>query len=187
MADYHLLTIWRIEAPLAKVYAAVESSLLWPEWWRSVKEVKEIADGRADGIGSVRRYAWQGKLPYRVVFDVRATRIEEQVSIEGTATGDLEGIGRWSFSRQGRTSIVEHDWQVRSNRWWMNLVAPLARSIFIFNHRQIMEQGGKSLARLLDAPRVAQEHVDLMAEAGRGRQRTAVDPSPAKHGSRDGP
>lgn len=187
MADYHLLTIWRIEAPLAKVYAAVESSLLWPEWWRSVKEVKEIADGRADGIGSVRRYAWQGKLPSRVVFDVRATRIEEQVSIEGTATGDLEGIGRWSFSRQGRTSIVEHDWQVRSNRWWMNLVAPLAGSIFIFNHRQIMEQGGKSLGRLLDAPRVAQEHVDLMAEAGRGRQRTAIDPSPAKHGSGDGP
>lgn len=194
MAEYHLLTIWHIEAPLAKVYAAIESSLLWPDWWRSVKEVKVIADGRADGIGSVRRYAWQGKLPYRVVFDVCATHIEEQVSIEGTATGDLEGVGRWSFSGKGKTSIVEYEWHVRSKRWWMNLVAPLARPIFILNHKQIMEQGGKSLARLLDAPRVAQEHVDLMAKtiapkAGRRplRQHGAIEPSAAIRGSRDRP
>ncbi len=166
VAEYHLLTIWRIEAPLADVYAAIESSLAWPTWWPSVRKVEDISDGRADGIGSVRRYAWQGKLPYRVVFDVRATCIQQQVRIEGAATGDLEGVGRWNFSRQGGLSIVKYDWHVRSNRWWMNLVAPLARSIFILNHKQIMEQGGKALGRLLNAPRVEQQHADLMAKAG---------------------
>jgi hypothetical protein len=165
VAEYHLLTTWRIEAPLTDVYSAIERSLAWPKWWPSVRKVEDISNGRADGIGSVRRYAWQGKLPYRVVFDVCATRIEQHVGIEGVATGDLEGVGRWNFSSQGGMSIVKYDWHVRSNRWWMNLVAPLARSIFILNHKQIMEQGGKALGRLVKAPRVAQRHVDLMAKA----------------------
>ena len=184
MAEYHLLTIWRIEAPLEKVYAAIEDTLRWPDWWPSVRKVEQTEDGEADGIANVRRYAWQGKLPYRVVFDVRATRIEKLVAIEGTAEGDLAGVGRWKFSRQGKLSVVHYEWHVRSKRWWMNLVAPVARSIFIRNHAQIMEQGGKALARLLKAPLAGQENIDLMAVAvtpgparGRLRQRGRIDPS----------
>ncbi len=182
MAEYHLLTIWRIDAPLEKVYAAIENTLCWPEWWANVRKVEQKAQGAADGIGNVRRYAWQGKLPYRVVFDVRATRIKRLVAIEGTAEGDLAGVGRWKFTRQGTVSVVQYDWHVHSQRWWMNIAAPLARSIFIRNHAQIMEQGGKALARLLKAPLVSQQHIDLMAVAvaprvarGRLRQRGRMD------------
>jgi hypothetical protein len=146
--------------------------------------VEQTSDGEADGIDNVRRYAWQGKLPYRVVFEVRATRIERLVAIEGTAEGDLAGIGRWKFSRQGKLSVVHYEWHVRSKRWWMNLAAPVARSIFIRNHAQIMDQGGKALARLLKAPLAGQENIDLMAVAvtpgvarGRLRQRGRIDPS----------
>jgi hypothetical protein len=184
VAEYHLLTIWRIEAPLEKVYAAIADSLRWPDWWPSVRKVEQTADGEADGIDSVRRYAWEGRLPYRVVFEVRATRIEKLVAIEGTARGDLDGVGRWKFSRQGKLSVVHYEWHVRSKRWWMNLVAPVARSIFIRNHAQIMEQGGRALARLLKAPLAGQENIDLMAAAvapnparGRVRQRGRIDPS----------
>jgi uncharacterized protein YndB with AHSA1/START domain len=182
MAEYHFLTIWRIEAPLEKVYAAIENSLRWPQWWPSVREVEQKANGAADGVGNVRRYAWQGKLPYRVVFDVRATRIENLVAIEGTAEGDLAGVGRWKFSRQGAVSVVHYEWHVRSQRWWMNVVAPVARSIFTRNHAQIMEQGGKALARMLKAPLRGQQHIDLMAVAvppgvarGRLRQRGRIE------------
>jgi hypothetical protein len=45
----------------------------------------------------------------------------------------------------------------------MNLVAPVARAIFTRNHAQIMEQGGKALARRLKAPLAGQENTDLMA------------------------
>lgn len=163
MTEYRLLTIWRIEAPLQEVYAAIHNSMHWPEWWPSVRKVEDIADGDGNGINSIRRYAWQGKLPYRVVFDVRATRLETLIAIEGTARGDLEGNGRWKFSRQGKVSVVRYEWHVRTTRWWMNLVAPVARPMFIHNHTQIMDQGGKALAHLLKAPLVGQEHIDLMA------------------------
>jgi uncharacterized protein YndB with AHSA1/START domain len=169
VAEYHLVTIWRIEAPLEEVYAAIRDSLDWPDWWPSVRKVEQIACGDATGMGSVRRYSWHGKLPYRVVFDVRATRIEEQVALEGVATGDLAGFGRWQFSRQGKVSVVHYEWHVHSMRWWMNLLAPFARSIFVRNHAQIMAQGGKALADRLKAPLLGQESVDLMAVAVRLR------------------
>lgn len=185
MAEYRLLTIWRIEAPLEKVYAAIQNSLRWPDWWPGVQKVEQAAAGDADGINSVRRYFWQGQLPYRVVFDVRATRIEALVAIEGRAEGDLEGSGRWHFSREGKVSVVRYEWHVRSTRWWMNLIAPLARPMFIRNHARLMAQGGEGLARLLDAPLLSQQNIDLLAASqeppapkavGQLSERGAIDP-----------
>lgn len=180
MAEYHLLTIWRIEAPLEEVFAAIEDSLRWPDWWPSVRKVDQTSAGDAKGIGSVRRYVWQGRLPYRVVFDVCATRIDEQAALEGVATGDLAGIGRWKFSSRGKVSIVHYEWHVHSKRWWMNLVAPLARAIFIRNHAQIMKQGGKALARLLKAPLVGLENTDLMAVVVSSGARRAPAPETSR-------
>ena len=163
MAEYRLLTIWRIQAPLEAVYAAIQNSLRWPEWWPGAQRVEEAAIGDADGLNNIRRYFWQGKFPYRVVFQVRATRIEKLVAIEGAAFGDLEGMGRWHFSRQGSVSIVRYEWHVRSTRWWMNFIAPLARPMFIGNHALLMGQGGEGLARMLHASLLTQKTIDLMA------------------------
>jgi hypothetical protein len=184
MAEYRLLTIWRIAAPLEDVYAAIQDSLRWPDWWPSVRAVEQAAAGDVDGIDSVWRYAWKGQLPYRVVFEVRATRIEKLVGIEGTARGDLEGTGRWDFSHESGVSMVRCEWHVRSTRWWMNLIAPLARPVFIRNHAQVMTQGGTGLARLLGASLVGQENIDLMAETppprpwrGLRRELGRIDPA----------
>jgi len=50
-----------------------------------------------------------------------------------------------------------------SNWWWMNLVAPLARTLFIRNHGRLMQQGAEVLARMLGAPLLSQENIDLKA------------------------
>lgn len=183
MADYHLITIWRIEAPLDEVYAVIHDALHWPEWWPGAECVEQVSGGDAKGVGSVLRYAWQGKLPYSVVFDVCTTRIDDLVAIEGNACGDLEGTGSWRFSRQGELSVIHYEWHVRSTRLWMNLSAPFARPIFVRNHVQIMEQGGIGLARRLGAPVTRQENIDRTADAlvpkvvrWRNRQFGSVDP-----------
>lgn len=185
MTEYRLLTIWRIEAPLEAVYAAIHDSLHWPDWWPGVVKVEQTAAGDAHGINNVRRYSWRGQLPYRLVFDVRTTRIEELVAIEGIARGDLDGIGRWHFSRQGTVSVVRYEWHVRSTRWWMTLATPIVRSLFIGNHARVMEQGGEGLARRLGSPLVSQETIDLLAAplpppaGGPRRQRGRIDPAMA--------
>lgn len=183
MAEYCLLTIWHIDAPLDAVYAAILNSQRWPDWWPSVRNVEEVAAGNAAGIGSVWRYSWQGRLPYRVVFEVRATRIEKLVAIEGSTQGDLEGLGRWHFLHDGTVSIVRCEWHVRSTKWWMNLLAPIARRMFIRNHARVMARGAEGLACLLRSRLVRQETIDLMAATsrpqvalGRWQERGRIDP-----------
>lgn len=183
MAEYRLQSVWRIEAPLEDVYAAVHDSLCWPDWWPGAERVEALASGKPDGVDSVRRYVWQGKLPYRLVVDVRVTRVEALVAIEGSASGDLEGVGRWRFARDAAVSIVAFEWQVRTTRRWMNLIAPFARKAFVRNHALIMAQGGARLAQRLAAPLLGTDTVDLPVEtpspgvAGERRQQGGrIDP-----------
>jgi uncharacterized protein YndB with AHSA1/START domain len=185
--QYRLLTTWRIEAPLEDVYSAIRDSKRWPSWWPAVHKVDQTSAGDADGVNSVWRYSWQGRLPYQIGFEVSATRVERLVAIEGTARGDLEGTGRWLFDHEGAATVVRCEWQVHSTRWWMNLIAPVARSIFIRNHALVMKQGGEGLARLLGVPLLSQETVDLLAAGtpsaptvhGRRRQHGRIDPTMA--------
>jgi hypothetical protein len=70
--------------------------------------------------------------------------------LEGRVDGELEGVGCCHFgSHQGLTT-VRYDWQVRTTRPWMNLLAPLARPLFRWNHDAIMHAGGIGLARHLN-------------------------------------
>lgn len=187
VAEYHLLTIWRIDAPLPQVYDAIYDSMHWPDWWPGAEKVEQIADGNGDGIDNIRRYSWRGKLPYPVVFEIRATSINKLVAIEGLAEGDLEGIGRWRFSRKGKISVVRYEWHVRSTKRWMNLLAPLARSIFINNHARVMAQGGEGLARLLGSSLVSQKNIDLMAKEVQVRPKAVAARQHWRQGGRINP
>jgi hypothetical protein len=151
MSEYRFLTLWRLEAPRAAVCKAIEDSLAWPEWWAGVENVEELSAGDADGIGSVRRYTWKGRLPYRLTFDVRVTRMELQTMVEGVATGDVEGIGRWSFDTKGEITVARYEWLVRPTQLWMRVLSPLASPVFRWNHDLLMQQGGEGLARRLNA------------------------------------
>lgn len=157
MSEYRFLTIWQLEAPLAAVCQAIEDSLAWPEWWPGVEKVEELSAGDADGIGSVRRYTWKGRLPYRLTFDVQVTQMKLQTMVEGVASGDVEGIGRWSFANDGALTVARYEWQVRPAALWMRLLSPVASPLFRWNHDILMRQGGEGLARRLNA-RLVQIH-----------------------------
>lgn len=151
MEAYDFVTVWCIEAPLERVFQAIYHSERWPEWWRSVENVTELEPGDGSGLGRLRRSTWKGRLPYRLTFDVRVTRIEPLALLEGEARGELEGVGCWRFSTDGRATTIRHEWRVRTTRRWMNVLAPVARPLFEWNHHEIMRQGGEGLARLLSA------------------------------------
>jgi Polyketide cyclase / dehydrase and lipid transport len=151
MAEFRFVTFWNIEAPLAVVCEAIEHSLEWPQWWPGVEEVEELTPGDANGIGSVRRYLWKSRLPYRLGFDIRVTRMQPLTMVEGIACGDVEGVGRWSFTSEGSVTVARYDWQVRPTAFWMRLLTPLAGPLFRWNHDILMQQGAEGLARRLNA------------------------------------
>jgi hypothetical protein len=120
--------------------------------------VIEVETGARDGVGALHRYTWKGRLPYRVRFDMRVTRVEPLMSLEGEASGDVEGSGCWHFSSQNDVTIVRYEWRVRTGRGWMKLLAPIARPLFKWNHDYVMQRGAEALARRLDARLVGVEH-----------------------------
>jgi hypothetical protein len=154
VARYSFLTTWILDAPREPVWDAIYAIERWPQWWRGVRAVERLESGAGDGVGSLYRHEWRSVIPYPVRFETRITRIERPHLIEAAADGELAGTGRWRFFG-GRETAVTYEWDVRTTRAWMNLVAPVARPVFRWNHNVVMHQGGVGLAALLGAQLLA--------------------------------
>jgi uncharacterized protein YndB with AHSA1/START domain len=150
VAEYSFVTEWRLDAPASDVYAAIRDSLRWPEWWPTVTRVEEIRPGdAATGLGNVRRYTFKGTLPYTLSFDLEVERLDPPRTLAGRASGELEGTGVWTLTEADGRTLARYDWNVRTTRWWMNLLAPLARPVFKANHDVVMRAGASGICRLL--------------------------------------
>ena len=151
MPSYRFVTVWRIEAPIDRVFAEIDAVAAWPEWWPMVKAVERLEDGGPDGVGGLYRMTFAGKLRYQLRFDMRVSRREPPTAIVGDATGELEGVGDWSLREEGSTTVVRYIWAIRTTRPWMNLLAPLpfVDGIFRFNHHAVMRNGLRGIRQRL--------------------------------------
>lgn len=149
MAKYEFVTIWRFESPLEPVWDLIYHSDRWPTWWKGVERVVRIKEGDENDIGSINRYTWKSKLPYRLTFEMQLTRVEPLKIIEGAALGELSGRGLWQLSSDGEFTTARYDWQVETTKRWMNLLTPIARPVFKWNHNVVMGWGAEGLARRL--------------------------------------
>jgi hypothetical protein len=155
MADYSFVTLWQFRSPLEPVWETIYRSEEWPAWWRGVERVERIEPaGGDDRPGALRRYTWRSKLPYRLAFEMRLTRVEPLSLIEGEAVGELKGTGRWRLTHDGGVTRVRYDWNVQTTKPWMNLLAPIARPLFKWNHDVVMNWGADGLARKLGVERL---------------------------------
>jgi hypothetical protein len=151
MADYQFETVWRLRAPIDAVWQAIFESEKWPQWWQGVVQADQLAKGDASGVGTRQRFVWRSKLPYSLAFEMQTTRVEPPKLLEGQATGELEGTGLWELSEFGGLTTAHYTWRVKTTRSWMNLLAPVLRPAFAWNHDYVMAQGAKGLAKLLGA------------------------------------
>jgi hypothetical protein len=121
------------------------------------QKVVELQRGNDKGLGNVRRYTWKSKLPYRLNFDMKTTRVEPFTVPEGDASGELAGKGIGHLSTEGSDTIARNDWQVDTTQAWMKLMAPVARPFFAWNHDVIMRWGAQGLAKRLGVKVVEQK------------------------------
>jgi uncharacterized protein YndB with AHSA1/START domain len=152
VSAYAFLTTWCLEAPREPVWEAIWQSERWPEWWRGVVAARRLAPGDEAGVGQVGRYTWRSRLPYDLEFEMTTTRVERPHLLEGEARGELAGTGRWRlFEEDGAHPVtaVVYEWNVSTTKPWMNMLAPIARPLFEWNHDWVMRNGGRGLARLL--------------------------------------
>jgi len=156
MASYEFTTIWRIKAPIEKVWNEIYNTEYWPDWWKGVINVEELKQGDDLGIGSIRRYTWKTKLPYKLIFDIETVKVVPMTYLEGIAKGELDGKGIWHLEENGNETIARYDWFVNTTKTWMNILAPVAKPLFEWNHKVVMSWGAQSLANRLNT-RVSEE------------------------------
>jgi hypothetical protein len=155
VAEYRFLTTWLLEAEREPIWDAIYDSERWPEWWKGVLEAEKLEEGDETGVGRYGRYIWKSKLPYKLEFFVRTTKVKKPHLLEGHAEGELAGVGRWRLFEQDGATAVLYEWNVHTTRAWMNLLTPIARPIFAVNHDYVMRNGGVGIAELLGVPLLA--------------------------------
>jgi uncharacterized protein YndB with AHSA1/START domain len=139
---YRFLTAWLLECERQAVWDALEDVDAWPEWWRGVHCVRLLDGDRY-------RIAWRSRIPYELEFEFEVERVEAPHQMAGTATGELTGTGHWRLYEHAGVTAVTYDWNVRTTKAWMNLIAPVARPVFEYNHNVVMRWGGEGLAQRL--------------------------------------
>jgi uncharacterized protein YndB with AHSA1/START domain len=149
VGEYRFLTTWLLEADREPVWDAIYDSERWPEWWRGVLSTVRLEEGEPDGVGQLGRYVWKSKLPYELEFEMRTTQVERPHLLAGDASGQLAGTGTWRLYEENGTTAVVYEWNVGTTKRWMNLLTPIARPVFAWNHDYVMRNGGEGIARLL--------------------------------------
>ncbi|MCF6506458.1 polyketide cyclase [Blastococcus sp. MG754426] len=145
VAAYVFRDEWRVAAAPEAAREVVRAVERWPEWWPSVQSVTPVPTGD----GEVWRFVFRTRLPYRMEFEARVLRDDPLRGVRTTVTGRVEGEGRWEVSAVEGGALVAFDWEVRPQLLWMRLLSPVARPVFVWNHRALMEEGGAALAQRL--------------------------------------
>jgi hypothetical protein len=155
MTEYRFLTTWLLDCERERVWEAIHDQKVWPSWWRGVEEVVELDPGDEQALGSRSRMTWRSFLPYDLVFETHTTRVERPHLLTGEVDGELAGVGTWRLYEQDGATAALYEWNVRTTRPWMNLLAPLARPVFAWNHNWVMARGGEGIAKLLGCRMIA--------------------------------
>lgn len=145
LTEFHLVTQWAIDAPVEDVWRELSTPEAWPEWWPSVKRVSLLREGDERGVGAVRRLEWVTALPYELAFDMETVKVEPPSVIEGRASGELEGVGRWTLQSDGPRCRVRYDWIVKVTKPWMIRLSFILKPVFRWNHGIVMERGRRGL------------------------------------------
>lgn len=149
MANYRFVTTTEVAAPIERVWEQVSRPERWVTWWPGLVAVTELEPGDKDARGSLQEFTFKSKLPYTLSFRGRITRVDPMTRMDIHAVGELEGDAVYDLEDLGHSTRMRLTWTVRTTKTWMNLLAPLARPFFAWNHDVLMKAGSRGLARKL--------------------------------------
>ena len=145
-ADYHFLTEWRVAGTVEEVKAILGDGRSLPEWWPSVYIAVDVVDeGGPGNQGAVLGLYTKGWLPYTLRWTLRITEPITDTGFALSASGDLEGTGRWTFAQEGPEVVITYDWRVHASKPLLRRLSWLLKPAFAANHTWAMRRGEESL------------------------------------------
>ena len=145
MAQYHFITDAVLSAPADRVWAVVSRPEGYPDVWRWCKQVDVLDPGGPDLLGARHRLHFGTALPYTITVGTEVVRAAPPDVLDLRAGGDLDGVGRWTL-RAGAVTAVTYEWLVATTKSWMNVLAPVARPVFAWNHDVLMRDFARGVA-----------------------------------------
>ncbi|MGH2701523.1 MAG: SRPBCC family protein [Actinomycetota bacterium] len=140
---YRFQSEWMLEASRERVFEALRDLEGYVAWWPEVKEVKRITEGRFEVVA-------RATLPYELRFITSQSVLDESTGIiEAGLRGDLNGFSRWTLSQRNGHTVAVFDEEVHTGKRLLNVLAPVARPAFRYNHTLMMRHGQEGLRRLL--------------------------------------
>jgi Polyketide cyclase / dehydrase and lipid transport len=169
-ADYVFRTVWRVAGTVAEVRDVLADGSSLPRWWPAVYlAVEPLREGDEAGVGGEIALLTRGLLPYTLSWTARTVTPITDSGFALTATGDLDGTGRWTFEQVGPEAVVTYDWRVGARKPLLRRLTWLLRPVFAANHRWAMARGEESLRLELRRRRATTEE-----------ERRAVPPPPGR-------
>ena len=144
---YAFISMFSLTASQEEVRAAILDTSEWKSWWKSVQE---LTAGKENGKDMVA--VTLGHFGYELQFAMRMLE-ENDNEFSFNATGDLEGKGRFVFSELPDTkgTLVIFHWNIKTNKPWMNVLAPVLSRMLILFHSLVMQEFAHGLAHKLHA------------------------------------
>jgi len=145
-SDYHFLTRWELEASPREVFDLIADGASYPRWWPSVfleARVLEPGDGR--GVGRLVEVRTATFLLFSLRWCYRVTAVDAPGRLAVETSGDLEGLGLWTFEGRDRNAFVRFNWRGRLRRVPFRQLPTLFRPLARACNRWAMERGFTSL------------------------------------------
>jgi uncharacterized protein YndB with AHSA1/START domain len=144
---------WHIDAPVDEVWPVITDVLGYPAWWPQFVRVKRL--DATSGPGARVRVRVKSALPYWMHFTLELAHEEPLRLSETRCSGDLNGFMRWTLTPEESGTRLHFREEVRTGKQLLNVLAPLLKPAFAWNHRIMMRQGERGLSRLLRERRMA--------------------------------
>lgn len=132
MKTYSFRDDWHVDAPPTRVWELVSQPESFPQWCSVYQEARIIKG--TGGVGTEAVFKFRVLLPYSLSLTSTVTRSEPPHIAEGTVAGELAGTWRWTLEPERDGTLVIFEESVTTNKWFLDLLAPIAHKLFEMNH-----------------------------------------------------
>lgn len=157
-ARYRFLTEFELSSSPAAIETTLRDVDNWSTWWSWARRIESLTSEHGV-VGARYRNRISTPLLYGFTYDTELVEVTDDL-IRLNVSGDLEGTGLFHFrATASGGSFLSFDWSVDTRKRWMNLLAPVARPVFIWNHHRLMADFGEGLGQASAGELLATRHV----------------------------
>lgn len=139
LTHYVFQSIWHVRASPADLVTVLDDLETYPAWWPEIRTVRPLGGRRFDVVA-------RSFLPYELRFVSDADPLPAGAHvIDARLSGDMEGTVRWTVTPEGDSCRLVYDQEVSTHKRLLNVMAPVARPGFRFNHGLMMKHGEAGL------------------------------------------